>query len=56
MFPVLVVMYVKLARSEEREALAEFGDAYRKYMNGAGLHPEALSPAGAVRERYGGGP
>ena len=32
MFPVLVVMYVKLARSEEREAIAAFGDDYRKYM------------------------
>ncbi|MDX8450681.1 methyltransferase family protein [Mesorhizobium captivum] len=32
MFPVLVVMYVRLARAEEREAIAEFGDAYRKYM------------------------
>ncbi len=32
MFPVLTVMYVKLARTEERDALAEFGDAYRKYM------------------------
>jgi protein-S-isoprenylcysteine O-methyltransferase Ste14 len=32
MFPVLVVMYVKLARTEEHEALAEFGDRYRRYM------------------------
>ncbi|RWD30232.1 MAG: isoprenylcysteine carboxylmethyltransferase family protein [Mesorhizobium sp.] len=32
MFPVLVVMYVRLARAEEREAIIEFGDAYRKYM------------------------
>jgi len=32
MFPVLVVMYVKLARTEERDALAEFGDTYRSYM------------------------
>jgi protein-S-isoprenylcysteine O-methyltransferase Ste14 len=32
MFPVLVVVYVKLARNEEREAIAEFGDAYRTYM------------------------
>jgi methanethiol S-methyltransferase len=32
MFPVLVVMYVRLARTEEREAVAEFGDAYRAYM------------------------
>lgn len=31
MFPVLVVMYVLLARREEREALAEFGDEYRHY-------------------------
>lgn len=32
MFPVLVAMYVRLARAEEREALATFGDAYRRYM------------------------
>jgi protein-S-isoprenylcysteine O-methyltransferase Ste14 len=32
MFPVLVYMYVRLARTEEREALAAFGDAYRRYM------------------------
>jgi methanethiol S-methyltransferase len=32
MFPVLIVMYVKLAKREEREALAEFGDAYSKYL------------------------
>ena len=32
MFPVLVFMYLKLARAEERETLASFGDAYREYM------------------------
>ncbi len=32
MFPVLTVMYVKLARTEERVAIEEFGDAYRQYM------------------------
>jgi len=32
MFPVLTFMYVKLARNEERESLATFGDAYRRYM------------------------
>jgi protein-S-isoprenylcysteine O-methyltransferase Ste14 len=32
MFPVLVVMYVRLAHIEEREALREFGDQYRAYM------------------------
>ena len=32
MFPVLVWMYVKLARREEQEALAEFGDEYARYV------------------------
>ena len=33
MFPVLAYMYVRLARTEERAALARFGDRYREYMN-----------------------
>lgn len=33
MFPVLVWMYVRLARSEEREVTAEFGEAYRHYAD-----------------------
>jgi protein-S-isoprenylcysteine O-methyltransferase Ste14 len=32
MFPVLVVMYWRLAKIEERESIAAFGDAYRDYM------------------------
>lgn len=32
MFPILVFMYVRLARMEERETLAEFGPAYEQYM------------------------
>jgi YVTN family beta-propeller protein len=32
MFPVLVVMYVRLARREEQDALHQFGEAYRRYM------------------------
>ena len=31
MFPVLVWMYVRLARQEERDALATFGNAYANY-------------------------
>jgi protein-S-isoprenylcysteine O-methyltransferase Ste14 len=31
MFPILVTMYVRLARREEREALAQFGAAYANY-------------------------
>jgi protein-S-isoprenylcysteine O-methyltransferase Ste14 len=31
MFPVLVYMYLRLARSEEKEARAEFAEAYARY-------------------------
>ncbi len=31
MFPVLVYMYVRLARREEREVAVEFGEAYARY-------------------------
>ena len=33
MFPVLVWMYVRLARQEEREALAAFGSTYAQYAS-----------------------
>ncbi len=33
MFPVLVWMYVRLARREEHEAAAEFGEEYRRYAD-----------------------
>jgi len=32
MFPILVFMYVRLARREEIEVMAEFGDKYKHYM------------------------
>jgi protein-S-isoprenylcysteine O-methyltransferase Ste14 len=32
MFPILVFMYVRLARREEAEVMAEFGDKYKRYM------------------------
>lgn len=31
-FPVLLVAYARLARREEEDALARFGDAYRDYQ------------------------
>jgi protein-S-isoprenylcysteine O-methyltransferase Ste14 len=31
MFPILVVMYVRLAKTEERQAIGEFGSAYTEY-------------------------
>jgi len=33
MFPILVTMYVKLARREEREVLEEFGEEYARYAS-----------------------
>lgn len=33
LFPVLVLAYVRLARREEQQALAAFGDEYRAYLN-----------------------
>lgn len=30
-FPILVTMYVRLARREEREVQAEFGEVYARY-------------------------
>ncbi|HRP97975.1 MAG TPA: isoprenylcysteine carboxylmethyltransferase family protein [Rhodocyclaceae bacterium] len=32
LFPVLLYMYARLARREELDSIAEFGDAYREYM------------------------
>jgi protein-S-isoprenylcysteine O-methyltransferase Ste14 len=32
MFPILVAMYARLARQEERDAVQQFGDEYRRYM------------------------
>ncbi|WP_404389810.1 methyltransferase family protein [Pseudoalteromonas phenolica] len=32
MFPILVVVYVKLAKREEAQAIAEFGTEYQRYM------------------------
>lgn len=32
MFPILVIVYVRLAYSEEQKALKEFGNEYRSYM------------------------
>lgn len=44
MFPVLVVMYWRLARREEQEVLAQFGDAYARYMrNVPGYFPRLVA-------------
>lgn len=33
LFPILVAVYVRLAKREEVEALASFGNDYRAYMD-----------------------
>jgi protein-S-isoprenylcysteine O-methyltransferase Ste14 len=47
MFPLLVWMYVRLARSEEREAIEQFGEEYEQY---AAMTP-AFFPAMGSRLR-----
>ena len=48
MFPVLVWMYVRLARDEERDAIATFGTAYRAYAERVpAFVPRLTAPASA---------
>jgi methanethiol S-methyltransferase len=50
MFPLLVVMYVRLARAEERDAIAEFGAAYERYRGEVpGFIPRLADLAGGSR-------
>jgi len=53
MFPVLVWMYVRLAKHEEREALAEFGDAYREYARRVpAFVPQLTQTSGSARREH----
>ncbi len=45
MFPILVTMYVRLARREEKDALAEFGDEYARYATRTPAFLPRLLPA-----------
>jgi protein-S-isoprenylcysteine O-methyltransferase Ste14 len=49
MFPVLVWMYVKLARREEREVLAEFGETYARYAAATPAFVPRLTHVAAMR-------
>jgi protein-S-isoprenylcysteine O-methyltransferase Ste14 len=48
MFPVLVWMYIRLARSEERDARAQFGEAYDRYGAGVPAFVPKLFPRRAM--------
>ena len=51
MFPVLVWMYVRLARYEELEALSTFGDSYRRYAARVpGFIPQSLKVVDVSRQ------
>jgi protein-S-isoprenylcysteine O-methyltransferase Ste14 len=50
MFPVLVYMYVRLARREEQDAIAEFGDEYIRYASGT---PAFFPRLGSRRHQVG---
>lgn len=58
MFPVMVIVYARLARSEEREVATRFGDAWAAYArNTPAFIPAALRhPARAVRRGCRAGP
>ena len=57
MFPILVAMYVRLARREEGEALAEFGDAHAAYAAVTpAFFPSRGRGASQGKQRRGGGP
>lgn len=48
MFPVLLFMYARLARHEEKDALAEFGDEYAVYAASTPAFLPRLGPIGLV--------
>lgn len=53
MFPILVIMYVRLAWREEREALAEFGEAYARYAANTPAFFPSLRPPALTSEQTG---
>jgi protein-S-isoprenylcysteine O-methyltransferase Ste14 len=50
MFPIMVVVYARLARGEEREVAARFGDEWQAY---AARTPSFLPRLGSHRRRTG---
>jgi protein-S-isoprenylcysteine O-methyltransferase Ste14 len=49
-FPILVWMYVRLARREEREVLAEFGETYGRYLDSTPAFLPRLGARGRTEE------
>ncbi|GIK37500.1 MAG: isoprenylcysteine carboxyl methyltransferase [Chloroflexota bacterium] len=53
MFPILVMMYIRLAQREERETLVEFGEAYASYAANTPAFFPHLQPPVPTSERTG---
>jgi protein-S-isoprenylcysteine O-methyltransferase Ste14 len=51
MFPVLAFMYARLARKDEADMLAQFGDEYRRYRDSVPAFIPKLGAASTVAER-----
>ena len=57
MFPILVLVYTRLARAEEREVAERFGDAWRTYATtspGFLPRPRRTTPPPTTPSRAGG--
>ena len=48
MYPILVYMYARLAKREETDMLAQFGDAYRQYAAAVPAFVPRIGPSNAV--------
>lgn len=55
LFPVIVLVYWLLARSEEKRVLAEFGEEYRAYQRRVPMFIPRVSQWGQLMERSRGG-
>ena len=45
MYPILLVLYYKLARREEKHVLKEYGDAYLKYKESTPMFFPIILPS-----------
>jgi hypothetical protein len=52
-WPVLIALYYRLARREERESEAAFGDAYREYRHRVPMFLPRLGPRAGSTSRAG---
>jgi len=49
MWPIMAVLYYRLARREENDMVAEFGQAYEEYRRQTGMFLPRLWPARSMQ-------